>query len=98
MPYIRASSLLKVSDSRVREHLQTYVDGRRSLVEIATKMGKNPLNVANSYANWVHAVAVSFDNSPATSNRAGAIASETTNDYLPTVMIVRLCKSPLGNF
>ena len=88
VPYISESSLLKVSDPRVREHLKIYVDGSRSLFEIATKMRKDPLKVANSYANWGNAGAVSFDDSPADSNQAVAIASETSNVYLPTVLSV----------
>ncbi|MGK7894458.1 MAG: PleD family two-component system response regulator [Xenococcus sp. (in: cyanobacteria)] len=88
VPYISESSLLKINDSQVREHLQKYVNGYRSLVDIATKMGKDPLTVANSYANWVNAGAVNFDDSPADSNQVGAIASETSKAYLPTVLSV----------
>ena len=88
VPHISKSSLLKISDPRVRDHLKIYVNGSRSLVEIATKMGKDPLKVANSYANWANAGAVSFDEAPADSNQAVAIASATSNVNLPTVLSI----------
>jgi CheY-like chemotaxis protein len=61
VPYINESSLAKVTDPRVREHLKTYVDERRSLVDIAIAMDKDPLKVATSYVNWVNSGWVSFN-------------------------------------
>ena len=88
VPYISESSLLKVSDSRARKHLKRYVDGHRSLFDIATAMGKDPLKVATSYFNWVNSGAVKFDDIPEADNQAGTIANETSNSYLPTVLSV----------
>ncbi len=88
VPYISESSLLKVNDPRAREHLKRYVDGHRTLVEIANMMRKDPLKVANSYSNWVKSGAVSFDDISEASNQAGAIVSETSDAYLPTVLSV----------
>ncbi len=86
VPYISENSLSKESDPRVRKHLKTYVDGRRTLVDIATAMGKDPLKVANSYLNWVKSGVVNFDDSPEFNNQAGTIASETSVANLPTVL------------
>ena len=86
IPYISENSLLKVSDPRVREHLQTYVNGDRSLVDIATVMGKDPLKVATSYVSWVNAGAVSFDDISVPDNQTVAIVNETSNAYLPTIL------------
>ena len=88
VPCISDSSLLKVSDPRVREHLKRYVDGHRTLVEIADVMGKDPLKVANSYSNWVKSGAVNFDDPPKANNQNIAIASETSEGYLPTILSV----------
>ena len=88
VPYISESSLSRVSDPRARLHLKTYVDGRRTLVDIATAMGKDPLKVANSYLNWVNSGAVSFDYSPEADNQSGVIASETSSANLPIVLSV----------
>ncbi|MDJ0900834.1 MAG: response regulator [Xenococcus sp. MO_188.B8] len=88
VPYISDSSLLKVSDPRVREHLKRYVDGHLTLVEIANVMGKDPLKVANSYSNWVKSGAVNFDDPPEANNQNIAIASETSEGYLPTILSV----------
>ena len=87
VPYISESSLSKkVSDPRVRKHLKTYVDGHRTLVDIATVIGKDPLKVANSYLNWVNSGIVNFDKSPEVNNQAATIASETLAANLPTVL------------
>ena len=90
VPYISESSLSRVSDPRARLHLKTYVDGRRTLVDIATTMGKDPLKVANSYLNWVNSGAVSFDYSPEANNQSGATATarETSVANLPIVLSV----------
>jgi CheY-like chemotaxis protein len=61
VPYISESSLAQVTDPRVREHLKTYVDEHRTLVDIAIAMGKDPLKVANSYVAWVNSGWVSFN-------------------------------------
>jgi len=39
----------------VRKHLQKWVDGQRSLVDIAEGLNKDPLKVAKTYLHWVQA-------------------------------------------
>ncbi len=93
VPYVDPSNHLKlnflrVSDPRIGEHFDTYVDGRRTLVDIATVMDKDPLIVANFYFNWVNSGIVSFKNISEANNQAGTIASRTSDTNLPIVLSV----------
>ncbi len=95
VPYINVSNLSKAGNPIVEEHLKTYVDGRQTLVDIAAKMGKDPLNVANSYFKWANSGLVSFNN-PSKTNTAqqakrefrAITANKGFNAYLPTVLSV----------
>lgn len=58
VPYVGKDNLgklelLKANNPQIGEHIEAYVDGQRTLLEIASAIGKDPLKVANSYANWV---------------------------------------------
>ena len=78
----------------VQEHLKTYVDGRRTLVDIATAMKKDPLKVANSYLKWANSGAVSFNNLSNTkitqkaNKQVETIVNERSNAYLPIILSV----------
>ena len=94
VPFLSDSCLSQASDPIVEEHLKTYVDGRRTLVEIATKMGKDPLNVATSYFKWANSGLVSFNNTANThidqkgKKQVRATTNNSLNAYLPTVLSV----------
>ncbi len=94
VPFLNDNCLSQASDPIVEEHLKTYVDGRRSLVEIATKMGKDPLNVANSYFKWANSGLISFNNPSKTNiarqakKQVRATANKSSNADLPTVLSV----------
>jgi len=66
VPYIGKNNLaklelLKANNPQIGEHIEAYVDGQRTLIEIASAIGKDPLKVANSYANWVKSGIISCD-------------------------------------
>ena len=93
VPYIGQCNRLKLgflraSDPKIGQHFDTYVDGRRTLVDIATAMGKDPLIVANTYFNWVNSGIVNFKNISEANNQAETIASETSVPNLPIVLSV----------
>lgn len=80
VPHITTSSLQKVTDPAVRQHLQLWVDGQRSLVDIAEQLDKDPLNLAPSYLNWAKSGWLSFKTIPAPENKvfvANAKPTET---------------------
>ena len=95
VPYVSPSNLvklnlLKINNPKVGEHIETYVDGHRTLIDIATKMGKDPLKVANSYANWVKSGAISFNDPVEVKTQAIAtpIKVSGSDANLPTVLSV----------
>ena len=81
VPHLPENSLQINTDPAVRQHLQQWVDGRRSLVDIAEELNKDPLQLARSYLNWVQAGWVIF--SHPTTDRATA-----KNKNIPTILSV----------
>lgn len=61
IPQLPSYGLGKVTQASVRQHLQRYVDGKNSLVDIAESLDKDPLVVARSYVNWAQLDWVNFD-------------------------------------
>ncbi len=60
IPVVTAQQLQQINHPQVQNHFKNSVDGKQTLVDIAEKMGKDPLNVAKSYFNWVNNGWVSF--------------------------------------
>jgi twitching motility two-component system response regulator PilG len=78
VPYLPENGLQIITDPAVRQHLQQWVDGKRSLVDIAEELSKDPLQLARSYLNWAQAGWVVFNSSTTT----------IKNDNLPTILSV----------
>lgn len=55
VPSIQVNALQKITDLAVRKHLQEWVDGERSLVDIAEGLDRDPLQVAQTYLPWIQA-------------------------------------------
>ena len=53
--------LAKISEAKVKNHLAGSANGKNTLLDIAEKMGKDHLKVANIYCGWVKSGWVSFD-------------------------------------
>lgn len=62
IPLVTTQQLSLINNQQVIDHFKKSVDGKRSLVDIAENMGKDPLKVATSYVNWVDNGWVSFTN------------------------------------
>ncbi|MEL6495242.1 MAG: response regulator [Cyanobacteria bacterium J06623_7] len=60
VPVVTRQQLRLIDNPQVKNHFQKSVDGRRSLREIADKLGKDPIKVAQNYLNWVNNQWVSF--------------------------------------
>src|SRR5919199_982220 len=52
VPRLSPSGLQAVKDSKVQQHLRLWVNGVRSLVDIAENLGQDPLELARSYMTW----------------------------------------------
>ena len=60
IPRLFPSRLQAVPDPKVQQHLQEWVDGVRSLLDIAEEIGEDPLKLAQSYRTWVISDWVTF--------------------------------------
>ena len=60
IPVVTTQQLKQINNPQVQDHFENSVDGKQTLVDIAEKMGKDPLNVAKSYFSWVNNGWVSF--------------------------------------
>ncbi|KJH71371.1 response regulator [Aliterella atlantica] len=67
VPYLQPNNANKITNPAVRKHLEQWADGKRSLVDIAEGLNKDPLQIAQSYLPWVQAgwVAIAGSNAPA---------------------------------
>jgi CheY-like chemotaxis protein len=55
IPHFHSSNADKITNPAVRKHLEQWVDGERSLIDIAEGLNKDVLQVAQSYLPWVQA-------------------------------------------
>ena len=67
VPQLSPRGLPVVTDSKAQQHLQQWVDGVRSLIDIAEQVGQDPLELARSYMAWAISGWVTFGgDAPAT--------------------------------
>ena len=64
IPVVTTQQLRQIDNLQVKEHFRKSVNGQRSLLDIAEKMGKDPIKVAKNYANWVNNGWVNFVATP----------------------------------
>jgi CheY-like chemotaxis protein len=60
IPQLSPSGLQSVTDNKAQQHLGQWVDGVRSLIDIANQLGEDPLELARSYMAWAVSGWVSF--------------------------------------
>lgn len=61
VPRLSPRALQAVTDTKVQQHLQQWVDGVRSLVDIAEQLDQDPLELARSYMAWAVSGWVTFE-------------------------------------
>lgn len=44
--------LTKITEAAIKQHVQKWFDGQKTIVEIATTLDRDPLQIARSYAQW----------------------------------------------
>jgi twitching motility two-component system response regulator PilG len=69
VPNLAEDALKKISDRTAREDLQQWVDGKRSIVDIAENLDKDPLQIARSYLTYAQAGWITFDGSKTIENK-----------------------------
>ena len=78
VPNLKSDTLANITEPNIRKHLQEWVNGQRSLVDIAEGLNKDPLSITKSYANWIQAGWLDITNNNTT----------TTQISLSTVLAV----------
>lgn len=61
IPYAPLNQISTIPNVSVRQHIQRYVNGQRSLIEIAKELEKDPLTIARSYYIWVESGWIHFE-------------------------------------
>jgi CheY-like chemotaxis protein len=77
VPQFSPSGLQAVTDSKVQQHLQQWVDGVRSLIDIAEQLGEDPLELARSYMAWAVSGWVTFGGDAPTTQAASATQKQS---------------------
>lgn len=83
VPQLSPQGLQAVTDTKAQQHLQQWVDGVRSLIDIAEQLNQDPLELARSYMAWAVSGWVTFGgDAPATQ------VVSATQQQLPIVLSV----------
>jgi twitching motility two-component system response regulator PilG len=69
VPHLPQMGLERVPLATVRQHLQQWVNGKRTLVDIAETIDRDPLQVARFYLTWAQIGWVDFKESLATEHK-----------------------------
>ncbi len=72
VPRLSLSAVQAITDSKVQQHLRQWVNGVRSLVDIAEQLDQDPLELARSYMAWTISGWVSMGGDSPTSLLASA--------------------------
>ena len=80
---------LRVTDQAIRKHFGQWVDGKRSLIEIAEGLDKDPLQIARSYLKWAQMDLVIFS-ARESQKEVSVLTSvpKSTASQVPTVLSV----------
>ena len=83
IPHLPEGGLEQITDPKIRQHLQQWVDGKRSLLDIAEQLDKDPLQVARFYSNLLQQGKVVFNQNSPTST-----SSTPEEKELPMILSV----------
>lgn len=90
IPLLSPIPLDRISDVTVSQHLDKWVDHRRSLIDIAEALDKDPLQIAKVYMNWVQAGWMFFAETNESNDRnTPTVSSEPSQSQdLPTILCI----------
>jgi CheY-like chemotaxis protein len=85
IPWVPENRVISVTDAKVAEHLRQWVDGQRSLIEIAECLPtQDPLKMARAYSRWAQMEWVAFRD-PKTAEISAPIGEDRDK---PTILAV----------
>lgn len=85
IPVVTPQQLRAIDNPQVADHFIKSVNGRASLVNIAEKMGKDPLKVAKNYLGWANNGWVSLVESPLEAQRV--VSASIANEHEPETSV-----------
>jgi twitching motility two-component system response regulator PilG len=77
VPQLSPRSLQAVTDTKAQQHLQQWVDGVRSLIDIADQLDQDPLQLARSYMAWAVSGWVTFAGDAPVSQKVSATQKQS---------------------
>lgn len=80
VPSLASDALIKLNNSDLFTDLQKYINGQRSLVEIAEMLDRDPLKLAHSYLTYVHLGAIEFEGSKTQAQSSAQITILAVDD------------------
>jgi CheY-like chemotaxis protein len=63
IPSIVKDKLSSITDRKVLQHIKEWVNGQRTIAEIATLLNKDSLQIARTYSHWVNSGWIGFKDS-----------------------------------
>ena len=91
IPVVSIQQLKLIDNPQVKDHFRKSVDGQKSLIDIAEKMGKDPIKVAKNYLNWVNNNWVSFVETPVEPE------AEVSKTSIPPATVNAVSDTPAAN-
>ena len=87
VPRLTSDGLNKISNITAMQHCQKWLDGKRSLAEIAEAVNQDPLKLAQNYYLWVKQGWITISNQP-TPSLSSSKGESPASSQLPTILSV----------
>jgi CheY-like chemotaxis protein len=89
VPRLGKTPLTMTADPTIRQHIEQWVDEKRSLIDIAEALNKDPLPIAKTYVNWVNMGLLTFATRDADDRLQDKDTTvDTEEEKLPTILCV----------
>jgi CheY-like chemotaxis protein len=90
IPRLGRTPLTMTADPTVRQHIEQWVDGVRSLIDIAEALNKDPLPIAKTYVSWTNMGLLTFETENTDDRPNNTQVSEVATDEpkLPIILCV----------
>ncbi|MEM8612530.1 MAG: response regulator [Cyanobacteria bacterium P01_H01_bin.105] len=96
IPYQVQATQQTITDPRAQQHLQRWIDGQRTLGDIAIAIDKDPLELAHSYMHYVQMGWITFNPNPNNyrpaykpiDDRPSITSQKASVQKLPTILSV----------
>ncbi len=99
IPRVSANGLSKISSITVNQHCQKWIDGKKSIAEIAEAVNQEPLKLAQDYYRWVKQGWITFGQESQAVPKSSSSVSNTKPKAQPSdpnlVTILSVDDSPV---